>query len=462
MPASRPTRQTPFSQRRSEAMASPVFDANRFYTETPTPFNVPPLQKKRPFTQGENPFFPSKQTRLSPLQARHKAKKTRQLKRLSLLTVFLISLSIGLWMLGGRLTHAVEEQFLSPQQAHTASVQPPLESLKSYQSTQFIHRGMAVCGIPQSTNEASLAPLGSFTPLTHPALLETQRDETLQRLIDHFSEGIEPNLRPHVLILDGQTLQFAGKRMEEAVPSASVIKLPLLYLYALHLNNGNLTNETPAYFGEHHMVSGSGDWQFLGANKFYTAFQTAEAMIQNSDNSATELMTSLLGGKNAVTQQFKELGLQQTALKNILPDVEGYNTISVYDMVTLLFNLKEQPSLTTDTKSTAMEILEGTRNRRLIPALLPPETLVAHKTGDIGKSLGETALVYLPDGRYYYLSVMVERPHNHEAAKDYIQRLSKGIWDHYIAQIPEGVLSQPKQPSKSTPVPLTSSDAEVF
>lgn len=96
MPASRPTRQTPFSQRRSEAMTSPVFDANRFYTETPTPFNVPPLQKKRPFTQGENPFFPSKQTRLSPLQARHKAKKTRQLKRLSLLTVFLISLSIGL------------------------------------------------------------------------------------------------------------------------------------------------------------------------------------------------------------------------------------------------------------------------------------------------------------------------------------------------------------------------------
>jgi beta-lactamase class A len=262
------------------------------------------------------------------------------------------------------------------------------------------------------------------------------------------------------LILDGQTLQFAGKRMEEAVPSASVIKLPLLYLYALHLNNGNLTNETPAYFGEHHMVSGSGDWQFLGANKFYTAFQTAEAMIQNSDNSATELMTSLLGGKHTITQQFKALGLQQTALKNMLPDVEGYNTISVYDMVTLLFNLKEQPSLTIATKSTAMEILEGTRNRRLIPALLPPETLVAHKTGDIGKSLGETALVYLPDGRYYYLSVMVERPHNHEAAKDYIQRLSKGIWNHYIAQMPEGVLSQPKQPSKS--LPLTTSDAEIF
>jgi beta-lactamase class A len=462
MPASRPTRQTPFSQRRSEAMTSPVFDANRFYTIAPTPVKSSPLKQTRPFAQGENPFSPSKQPRLSPLQARHKAKKTRQLKRLSLLTLFLISVSVGLWILGAQLTHAVEEQFLSSQKTHTVSLHPPLERVPFYPSTPFIHRGVSLCGIPQSTNEASLVPLGSFTPLTRPALLETQRNETLQHLVERFSEEIEPSLRPHVLILDGQTLQFAGKRIEEAVPSASVIKLPLLYLYALHLNNGNLTNETLAYFGEHHMVSGSGDWQFLGANKFYTAFQTAEAMIQNSDNSATEVMTSLLGGKEAVNQQFKELGLQQTALKNILPDVEGYNTISVYDMVTLLFNLKEQPSLTIATKSTAMEILEGTRNRRLIPALLPPETLVAHKTGDIGKSLGETALVYLPDGRYYYLSIMVERPHNHGAAKDYIQRLSKGIWDYYIAQMPEGVRSQPKQPSTSTPAPLTSSDAEIF
>jgi beta-lactamase class A len=100
-------------------------------------------------------------------------------------------------------------------------------------------------------------------------------------------------------------------------------------------------------------------------------------------------------------------------------------------MVTLMMNLKEHPIFRTESKATAMEILEGTHNRRLIPALLPPDTLVAHKTGDIGKSLGETALVYLPDGRYYYLSVMVERPHNDASAKAFIQRLSKAIWDTY-------------------------------
>jgi beta-lactamase class A len=460
MSASRPTRHSPFTERRSEAMNAS--DANRFYTVPPASLKSSPSKNSRNFLHGENPFTHTKYNaskRLSPLQARHKAKNTKQVQRLSMLTLFLISLSIGMWMLGGMLIHAVQQQFIAPKaNVHTTQEQP-LEPLLTLQDSVLVNRGVPLAGVPHEIKWNSPTPL---TPLMRPALLETQRNEVLQTLVDRLSAEIEPNLRPHVLILDGQTLQFAGKRMEEEVPSASVIKLPLLYLYTLHLNSGALTNETPAYFDEHHMVSGSGDWQFLGAKKFYTAFQTAEAMIQNSDNSATELMTSLLGGKNEVTQELKDLGLHHTALRNILPDVEGYNTISVYDMVTLLFNLKEQPLLSTETKSTAMEILEGTRNRRLIPALLPPDTLVAHKTGDIGKSLGETALVYLPDGRYYYLSMMVERPHNHGAAKDYIQRLSKGIWDYYVAQTPEGGLNQPNRPSENTAVPSTPSGAEIF
>ncbi len=462
MSASRPTRQTPFSERRSEAMNASLSDANRFYTVPPTSLQSNTSKNSRHFLQGENPFTNTKHTtskRLSPLQARHKAKSTQHVQRLSMLTLFLIGLSVGMWMLGGMLIHAVQEQFIAPKSSvHTVQEQP-LEPLVRLQDSLLVNRGVPLAGLPHEIKWNSPTPL---TPLMRPALLETQRNEALQTLVERLSAEIEPNLRPHVLVLDGQTLQFAGKRMEEEVPSASVIKLPLLYLYALHLNSGALTNETPAYFDEHHMVSGSGDWQFLGAKKFYTAFQTAEAMIQNSDNSATELMTSLLGGKNEVTQELKDLGLQHTALRNILPDLEGYNTISVYDMVTLLFNLKEQPLLSTETKSTAMEILEGTHNRRLIPALLPAETLVAHKTGDIGKSLGETALVYLPDGRYYYLSVMVERPHNHGAAKDYIQRLSKGIWDYYVAQTPRGFIRQPLRHNESPSVSATPADAEIF
>ena len=453
MSASRPTRPTPFETRRSVAG---TLDANRFYTVQERP--MPPKQSLN-FRQGENPFTAKpKRVRPGSLHHRHRAKSTQQFKRLSMLSLFLICLSIGMWMLGGMVVNAIEERFRSPKPQQEIVLETPLISPEAQISSQ----GVSVLGIPHQQQWNSSTPL---SPLIRPTLMDSQRHQALQEIVDRLSAGIEPTLRPHVFVLDGQTLQFAGKRIEETVSSASVIKLPLLYLYALHLNSGTLNNNTPAFFDKHHMVSGSGDWQFLGTQKFYTAFQTAEAMIQNSDNSATELMTSLLGGKNEVNQQLKDLGLQQTALRNTLPDTEGYNTISVYDMVTLMLNLKEHPVFSMETKATAMEILEGTHNRRLIPALLPAETLVAHKTGDIGKSLGETALVYLPDGRYYYLSVMVERPHNHGAAKDYIQHLSKGIWDYYEAQKSFPSLNHRSQSTDHTSgasLPAASPEAEIF
>lgn len=412
-------------------MTNPTSDVNLFYSTPPVG-----VAKMVSNTVGTPSMLKSTSKRPS-LRTRHKVKKQRQFKRVGLLTLLLLGFSTALWMFGLMIGNVVQERLslanptlgLAQAPPMTASTTKTLENTSTILDTwQIPVQGTRLSILPSFRVWQSPTP---FTPLLHPSLASEQRQRQQQLLIDTLSQAVEPTLKPHILLLDGQNFQFAGRRIEEPVPSASVIKLPLLYLYALHLNSGALQNDTPAYFDERHKVEGSGDWQFLGTQKFYTAFQTAEAMIQSSDNSATELMTDLLGGQAVVNQELKALGLHHTMLRHTLPDVEGYNTISVYDMVTLMMNLKEHPIFRTESKATAMEILEGTHNRRLIPALLPPDTLVAHKTGDIGKSLGDTALVYLPDGRYYYLSVMVERPHNDASAKAFIQRLSKAIWDTY-------------------------------
>gem|GEM_PF-2532538 len=275
---------------------------------------------------------------------------------------------------------------------------------------------------------ASTTPL---TPLAFPALSNEKQNQELQHIIDQVTFQQEPLLRPHIMVMDGQNLEWAGRRMTGNVPAASVIKLPLLYLYTMHLNAGTLQATDMVHFDERHRVSGSGGWQFQGINRYFTGYQAAEAMIQSSDNSATEVMIDILGGRTRVNEQLEAIGLDDTRIRDTLPDLNGYNTISPYEMVTLLIHLKEHPVFSDQARSVAMDILEGTHNRGLIPAFLPKNTLVAHKTGDIGKSLGESALVYLPDGRKYYLSVMVERPHNNYAAKTYIQNVSKAIWDYY-------------------------------
>jgi beta-lactamase class A len=483
MTSARSSKRNPFQARKalppaSHRVETSVMDVNHFYTipsdqipqnQSP-PKQTPSLKKQKPraFLQ-KTPRFPAS----SSLQNRYKAKSKRRIQRAGFLGLFLILVSVVLWYLGSVVIDTLEERLNASPIKTVQALSTPTQAITKNDSLNAIHLPHYGISLPFGASQQIWESPTSFRPMIRPSLSPAFLDADLQTRIEAMCLTVEPRLRPHILVLDGQTFQFAGKRISEAVSAASVIKLPLLYLYTLHLNEGILQNETLAYFGERHLTEGSGSWQFEGIDRYYNAFQTAEAMIQTSDNSATELMIELLGHRETVNEHFKALGLQKTKIANTLPDLEGLNTISPYEMVTTLFNLKENPIFNTPSKSTAMEILEGTQNRRLIPALLPADTLVAHKTGDIGKSLGETALVYLPDGRYYYISIMVERPHNDGGAKDFIQRLSRTVWDYYQAKPTAFKASVPletrhQSTGGNTPAPdlrqgnINTPDAEVF
>lgn len=159
-------------------------------------------------------------------------------------------------------------------------------------------------------------------------------------------------------------------------------------------------------------------------------------MIQSSDNTCTNMLLNRLGGMERLNSMFEAYGLGQTRVNNWLPDLKGTNVISMRDMATVLFNLSESSMLTEPSRREAFEILLGTHNRRLIPALLPPKTPVAHKTGDIGTALGNAGIVFLPNGQKYILAIQVERPFNDYAAKEMIQNISKLIYDDLTGNSP--------------------------
>jgi beta-lactamase class A len=252
----------------------------------------------------------------------------------------------------------------------------------------------------------------------------------LQASLESIAQQVAPTLGLSIAVVHPRLGVKAGIASEQAVASASVIKLPLLYVYAQHLNAGHWTLQNLWYFEERHRVGGSGDWQFK-ATQPVSSLKTAQDMIQKSDNSATELMVERLGGRDAVNQQLDALGFRATRYRNQLPDLEGMNRISMQEMVDTLIALDEHPSLNSSLRAELSSILEGTHNRRLIPALLPPNTRVAHKTGDIGTSLGEAARVTLPNGDSYYIAIMIARPHNHPQAKPLIQQVSAYVYDYF-------------------------------
>ncbi|MDX2085292.1 MAG: serine hydrolase [Candidatus Melainabacteria bacterium] len=271
-------------------------------------------------------------------------------------------------------------------------------------------------------------------------LMPVREDVALKQSLESLFSQYPASFKPHVYFFDPQRDVAVSLGGETPVSAASVIKLPVLYATFRAMENGLIAPESMIPYLEHHRAGGAGGLQYQPAGQAIPALEVARQMIQLSDNTCTNILIDQLGGNDRLNRLFKHMGLEQTRIAEWLPDLPGDNVISMRDMATLLYNVQLGANLSVEARSAMVHILLGTHNRRLIPALLPAETLVAHKTGDIGTSLGNAAIVYLPDGRYYILAIQVERPYNDYTAKPMIQRASRLVFDH-MQQMPTETLA---------------------
>lgn len=276
-----------------------------------------------------------------------------------------------------------------------------------------------------------------------------QTDKRLSEAMMAVISQAPPTLVPHVMYYNLNDHRMVSINADTPVASASVIKLPILWAYLQGLDRGDYSQNSHWIYEPFEETGGSGMWQFKPHNQPVRSVDVATSMIQISDNSCTNMMIYHLGGMPRLNADFRAWGLNQTELNSWLPDLEGTNHISARDMATLLYNLTTGSSLSDSSKALAIEILKGTHNRRLLAGLLPKDLPIAHKTGDIGTSLGDSGLFILPDGRRYILVIQVERPFNDGAAKTLIQQLSKVVYDETLhrTSTPIATPAAPVKPS---------------
>ena len=74
--------------------------------------------------------------------------------------------------------------------------------------------------------------------------------------------------------------------------------------------------------------------------------------------------------------------------------------------------------------------MSNVKNNRLLASALDENSLIIHKTGDIGKMLGDAGIIYLPNGKRYIMVMLVGRPHNSFAAKEFIIDTSKLVYNY--------------------------------
>lgn len=140
--------------------------------------------------------------------------------------------------------------------------------------------------------------------------------------------------------------------------------------------------------------------------------ELADAMIMTSSNLATNLLLDLIG-LDVVQRTIDSFGLEGIDLRRGVEDELAFehginNRVTARGLAQLLRLIGEERAFSPELSHQMLAALHGQRFKNGIPAGLPRDARVAHKTGDISTVAHDAGLVYLPDRRPYALVVLTE------------------------------------------------------
>jgi beta-lactamase class A len=282
--------------------------------------------------------------------------------------------------------------------------------------------------------------LAAFLFLTVATLAgQTLGDDLKQQLdarLEKSSAGLDGVLGYVIVDLtSGQRIAERNDTLQ--FPTASAIKLSILYELLEQSEEGELKLDNPTPLDPSQVVGGSGVLQHLSAPVLSLRDHAALMMIL-SDNTSTNVLIDAVGMSN-VTARMKGLGLGDILLRRKMIDNEAVrrgdeNVASPASMAKIAELLWRGEGLETESRDAAMKILQRVPGaiRRAVPA----RVRVLSKTGSLDGVRAEAAVVEL-ERRPFALAVMTTYLRNAEdgeraiydiadAAFSYFDRMSKG------------------------------------
>ena len=259
----------------------------------------------------------------------------------------------------------------------------------------------------------------------------TELESELKKLNKKYS-----NITPAIFVWSMDNYNYADICGSKIYPAASIIKLPILIQLYKSIESEKFGLNDHMYLAEYYRSAGSGMLQYARRGKSYSIYNLAKHMIQDSDNTATNMLISKIGSMNNINAALKNWGINHTRLQTWLPDLTGTNYTTAKDMAQILYNIGNDDNefLNINSQSDIINIMGKVKNTSLIKAGLPKNVDFIHKTGDIGTMLGDAGIVYLPSGQRYIAVILAQRPYNHQNGKLFIQEASRIIYNYMSAK----------------------------
>ncbi len=159
-------------------------------------------------------------------------------------------------------------------------------------------------------------------------------------------------------------------------------------------------------------------------------------MITESSNLATNILIEMVDGKN-VTQTMRTYGASDIQVLRGVEDSKAFakgmnNSVTAYDLMLIFQKIASGEAVNPEACQTMVGILLDQKFNTIIPALLPPNVKVAHKTGWITGVEHDSGIVYLPDGRSYLLVLLSKNLKDKQLGIDAMAKVSEMIYQ-YVA-----------------------------
>ncbi|MCH8838469.1 MAG: serine hydrolase [Candidatus Marinimicrobia bacterium] len=229
--------------------------------------------------------------------------------------------------------------------------------------------------------------------------------------------------------------------------AASTMKVPVMMEVFNQTAQGRfaLTDSILVTNKFHSIVDGSDYWMDIDEDSDSATYQLVGrraaiydltyAMITVSSNLATNNLMALVGAGN-VMATLKSIGVRQMQVLRGVEDLLAYrqglsNTTNARDMMVVMSAITRGHVVSPQACAQMRTILLAQQFNDKIPRLLPPDVKVAHKTGNITAIDHDAAIVYLPDGRSYSLTILTSGIEDHHEAQALVAELSQIVYRHY-------------------------------
>ncbi len=270
---------------------------------------------------------------------------------------------------------------------------------------------------------ALLAPVGTRAATPSGPLF------TLQLQLDRAAQSAPG--RVGIEVEDLATGEMSGVNASASLPAASTIKIPVMVEVFRQMSLGSIDLNTRVHLMASDRDWGWGDMADATPGTSRSVAQLLRLMIDESDNTATNMLIRLVGRVH-VNQTMARLGLRKTRLgdyiRSATDDIRYALRSSPRDMVKLLDDIAREKLIDQWSSREMLTILAGQTHNSLLPAPLPPDVRIAHKTGSLHDTLDDVGIVY-GDEEPYVIAVMTTQLPDLEDGRRFIHHVSRIAYD---------------------------------